>query len=185
MTLGFRTNAADVEEKKNHPFPEWPDAAEFIAKHQLGVWRYLRAIGCDAAMADDLTQDTFFAVLRKPFDFVSDAASAGYLRRVAYHLLITAKRRANRVVVTSSMDTFEIDWGRWAGFDNGDNAMDALRECFDRLSERARLALKMRFSGEASREEIATALGITEHGAKNLMQRAKLQLRDCVEGKLK
>jgi len=175
----------DVVEKKDYPFPDWPDAAEFIAKHQLGVWRYLRAIGCDAALADDITQDTFLAVLRKPFEFVSDAASAGYLRRVAYHLLITARRRSSRVVVTSSMDTFETDWGRWAGFDSGEDAMDALRECFDRLSDRARTALRMRFSEESSREVIAEALGITEHGAKNLMQRAKQQLRDCVEGKLK
>jgi RNA polymerase sigma-70 factor (ECF subfamily) len=43
----------------------------------------------------------------------------------------------------------------------------------------------MRFADEASREEIAAALGISEHGAKNLMQRAKHQLRECVESKLK
>ena len=27
---------------------------ELIAKHQAGVWRYLRALGCDGALADDL-----------------------------------------------------------------------------------------------------------------------------------
>jgi RNA polymerase sigma-70 factor (ECF subfamily) len=32
--------------------------------------------------------------------------------------------------------------------------------------------------------EIARSLEITEHGAKNLMQRAKKQLRQCVEGKM-
>ncbi len=185
MTLGFRLNALDVEEKTEQPFPDWPEAAEFIAKHQLGVWRYLRAIGCDAALADDLTQDTFLAILRKPFEFVSDAASAGYLRRVAYHLLITARRRSSRVLVTDAIESFETDWARWAGFDSGDGAMDALRECFNRLSERAKLSLKMRFGEDASREAIASALGITEHGAKNLMQRAKSHLRECVEGKLK
>lgn len=184
MMLGFRDSAVDVEEKKENPFPDWPEAAEFIAKHQLGVWRYLRAIGCDAALADDLTQDTFLAVLRKPFDFVSDAASAGYLRRVAYHLLVTARRRSSRVMVTDAIELFEKDWARWAGFDNGESAMDALQECFDRLTKRAKLSLRMRFGEGASREAIAAALGITEHGAKNLMQRAKSQLRECVEGKL-
>ena len=174
-----------MEEKTEHPFPEWPDAAVFISKHQLGVWRYLRAIGCDASLADDLTQETFLAVLRKPFDFVSDAASAGYLRRVAYHLLVTARRRSGRVLVTDAIESLERDWARWAGFDNGEGAMDALHECFDRLSDRAKLSLRMRFRDEASREDIATALGITEHGAKNLMQRAKALLRECVEGKLK
>lgn len=185
MAWGFVLNADDVEEKTDHCFPDWPDADKFIAKHQLGVWRYLRAIGCDAALADDLTQDTFVAVLRRPFEFVSDAASAGYLRRVAYHLLVTVRRRSSRVIVTGAIESFETDWGRWAGFDNGDGAMDALQDCFERLSERAKLSLKMRFGEDASREIIASALGITEHGAKNLMQRAKNQLRECVENKLK
>ena len=174
-----------MEEKKEQPFPDWPEAAEFIAKHQLGVWRYLRAIGCDASLADDLTQDTFLAVLRRPFEFVSDAASAGYLRRVAYHLLVSSRRKSSRMMVTDAIELFETAWARWAGFDNGEGAMDALQECFDRLTKRAKLSLRMRFGEGSSREVIAEALGITEHGAKNLMQRAKNQLRGCVEGKIK
>jgi RNA polymerase sigma-70 factor (ECF subfamily) len=43
----------------------------------------------------------------------------------------------------------------------------------------------MRFADQASRVEIGKALKITEHGARNLMQRAKQQLRTCVEEKLK
>ena len=54
-----------------------------------------------------------------------------------------------------------------------------------RLTERARLALEMRFRGEQSRAEIAKALEITEHGAKNLMQRAKQQLKECIETKIR
>jgi RNA polymerase sigma-70 factor (ECF subfamily) len=45
------------------------------------------------------------------------------------------------------------------------------------------MALDMRFRDRSSRSEIAVALGITEHGAKNLMQRAKQQLRVCIERK--
>ena len=166
-------------------FPDWPEAPLFIEKHQTGVWRFLRAIGCDSSLADDLTQETFLAVLRKPIEIVNDAASASYLRRVAYHLLVTSKRRNSRTVVTSSMDVFERDWVRWAGEDSGDTAVEALENCFERLTSRAQLALRMRFSEKATREEIAIELGITEHGAKNLMQRAKRLLRDCIEAKLK
>jgi RNA polymerase sigma-70 factor (ECF subfamily) len=177
-------NVVDVEEKSENTFPDWPNAGDFIARHQLGVWRYLRAIGCDASLADDLTQDTFYAVLRRPFEFVGDAAAAGYLRRVAYHLLVTARKRGSRVLVTDATEALESNWARWVGFDNGDRALDALNECMERLTERARLSLRMRFADDASRESIAEALGITEHGAKNLMQRAKQQLRDCIESKL-
>ena len=44
--------------------------------------------------------------------------------------------------------------------------------------------MEMRFRDREARGDIATSLGITEHGAKNLMQRAKKQLKKCIEGKI-
>jgi RNA polymerase sigma-70 factor (ECF subfamily) len=76
-------------------------------------------------------------------------------------------------------------WDRWAGKDvTGNRAVDALKECFSGLTKRAQLALTMRFNSEATRIEIAEALGISDHGARNLMQRAKRTLKTCVEGRL-
>jgi len=46
------------------------------------------------------------------------------------------------------------------------------------------MALNMRYRDRRARKEIAEHLEITEHGAKNLMQRAKKQLRTCIEGKI-
>jgi RNA polymerase sigma-70 factor (ECF subfamily) len=43
----------------------------------------------------------------------------------------------------------------------------------------------MRFRDRLPRVEIAAELKITEHGAKNLMQRAKKQLRGCIERKMR
>ncbi|MFN7878372.1 MAG: RNA polymerase sigma factor [Pirellula sp.] len=158
---------------------------ELIEQHQANVWRYLRALGCDQSLADDLTQETFIAVLRRPFTQISPSATASYLRRVAYHLLVTYRRKYKRVTTTEDIDALDTVWNRWTGAENnGAEVFDALAECFSRLTDRAQMSLKMRFSEDASRERIARKLGITEHGAKNLMQRAKSQLKECVEGKL-
>ena len=160
------------------------ELTELIARHQATVWRYLRALGADVALADDLTQDTFLEVMRRPFEQYSDAASASYLRRVAHNLFISRRRREGRMTVTEHVEQFESAWMRWAGFDSGNSVLDALTDCFTRLTERAQLALRLRFAEDSSRQEIAEALSISEHGAKNLMQRAKTQLRECVEQKL-
>ncbi len=160
------------------------DAAALITAHQAGVWRYLRAIGCDQSLADDLTQETFCAVLRRPFVQVSTSATTSYLRRVAYHLLVSYRRRQKKMTVTSELDQLDSQWLRWAGSDsNGNDLVDRLADCFSRLTERAQLSLKLRFTHDASREHIAKELGITEHGAKNLMQRAKTQLKQCLDEK--
>ncbi len=160
------------------------DPARIIDTHQNGVWRYLRAIGCDPSQAEDLTQETFLTVLQKPFVEYSPAATAAYLRKVAYNLFITMQRRAGRVTAVENVEEFDSVWEDWAGDDGGEAMVDALRDCLKGLGERARSALEMRFRDKVPRVQIGEALGITEHGAKNLMQRAKKQLRDCIEGKL-
>lgn len=162
------------------------DAAGIVIRHQKGVWRYLRMLGCDAATADDLTQETFLKVLgRENFVHVNDAATASYLRRTAHNLMVSMVRKCSRLQLTDSSDILDDVWNRWAGADlTGDEAVDALRECLQRLTKRARLALSLRYRQEASRVAIGEALGITEHGARNLMQRAKKQLRTCVENRL-
>ncbi len=142
----------------------------------------MRAIGCDQSLADDLTQETFFAVLRRPFVQISSHATSSYLRRVAYHLLVSYRRRQKKMTVTSDLEQLDAQWLRWAGTDSdGSDLVDRLLECFGRLTARAQLSLKLRFTEDATRESIANELGITEHGAKNLMQRAKAQLKQCLE----
>lgn len=167
------------------PSSAGPDPVKLIHDHQVGIWRYLRALGCTPEQAEDFTQETFLAVLEKPFQEYSPQATRAYLRRVAYNIFITSRRRSGRVVTVEDVEQYDSDWTRWAGQDDGEALLDALRECFGLLSQRAQLALGMRFRQRSSRGEIATALSMTEHGAKNLMQRAKKRLRDCVEGKVK
>jgi len=159
------------------------DPAKLVEAHQNGVWRYLRALGCDPSQADDLTQETFLAVFERPFEDYHPAATAAYLRRVAHNRFISQKRREGRWQEVADLDAIGQLWERTPESDNGEALLDALRQCLTSLTERARWALQMRFRDRLSRMEIAANLEITEHGAKNLMQRAKKKLRECVESK--
>jgi RNA polymerase sigma-70 factor (ECF subfamily) len=160
------------------------DPQRLIETHQAGVWRYLRALGCDAAQADDLTQDTFLRVLQQPFQDYSRAATAAYLRRAAFNLFVSAQRRSGRVVAVEELEAIDNSWARLAAEENGEEMLKSLRECLEQLSQRARSALDMRYRDERSRAEIAAQLSLSEDGAKNLLQRAKERLRECLESKL-
>ncbi len=160
------------------------DPARLIADHQVGLWRYLRALGCESSLAEDLTQETFLAIFQRPFQELSPSATAAYLRTTAHNLYISHHRKHNRLTTVADLNYVEDlsrQWAKLAGVDHGETLLDALRSCLQELTERARLALEMRFSDGASRQEIASAVNLTEDGAKNLMQRAKKQLRDCIE----
>jgi RNA polymerase sigma-70 factor (ECF subfamily) len=161
------------------------DPARLIHDHQAGVWRYLRSLGCEPALADDLTQETFLAVLQRPFHDLGAMAAAAYLRKIAFNLYVSHYRRSSKVATVENIEEIEEAWNRWGVEDNGEALLEALKACLQTLTERARQALEMRFRDQQSRESIAAVLAISEHGAKNLMQRAKQQLRICVESKLK
>jgi RNA polymerase sigma-70 factor (ECF subfamily) len=161
------------------------DVARLVQTYQAGVWRYLRALGCESSLADDLTQETFLTVLEKPFTDFNPAATAAYLRTVARNLFISAARRANRVVSVGDLDELDLDWSRWAGDDAGQHLLSTLQDCLQALGEKARQAVELRYRQETSRAGIAASLGMSEDGAKNLLQRAKQQLRECIERKLK
>ena len=177
------STANDLPSSGSSP-PSPLDAARLIEEHQVGVWRYLRALGCDAALADDLTQETFLSVLQRPFTNFGAAATAAYLRRVAFNRFISTRRRASKYVLMDQVEEIDQAWTRLAGEDQGEAVLAALKACLAQLTERARQSLWMRFGDRRARTEIAEALKITEHGAKNLMQRAKKQLRACIEGRI-
>jgi RNA polymerase sigma-70 factor (ECF subfamily) len=160
------------------------DVQVLIDKYQIKIWRYLRALGCDETLADDLTQDTFVAVLRRPFEIVNDAATAVYLKRVSYHLLVDYRRRSKRMIVTEDIDLRDRMWVRWIGENGEEEIFEYLKSCYERLTDRAKLALQLRFREGASREKIADELAISTNGAKNLMQRAKAQLKECIESRV-
>ena len=157
------------------------DPTRLIETHQAGVWRYLRVLGCDLALADDLTQETFLHVLQRPFRDYDPAATANYLRRTAYNLLVSLRRRGAKVVATDQMDRLDVEWTQWAGDDEGEELLQALRNCLGKLGERPRAALELRFREKRSRTEIAAAMALSEDGAKNMLQRAKVRLRECIE----
>ena len=159
------------------------EVRELVETHQSGIWRYLRALGCEPSLADDITQDTFLSVLQKPFQQYNKSATAAYLRRVAYNRFITLHRRSGKVTSVEDIEQLDADWSQMVDEDGGEHMLTALRDCLQRLSKRARRALEMRFGKKESRANIASDLGITEHGAKNLMQRAKQKLRTCIETK--
>jgi RNA polymerase sigma-70 factor (ECF subfamily) len=90
----------------------------------------------------------------------------------------------NPTVQLGDLDLIENQWTQWATDHDGTDALAALKNCWQTISLRAQQALEMRFKDKSSRTDIATALDLSPDGAKNLMQRAKKALRECIDRKL-
>ena len=164
---------------------ERPTAAELVKQHQSGVWRYLRYLGCGESQADDLTQETFLVLLRRPFEYLGPAETAGYLRTVARRQFLLALRQERRGTPVADLDLAESVWAESLGSGTTDDYLDALETCLEQLEGRAKAVIDGRYRDNASREALAASLGLTEEGVKTLLRRTRDVLRKCVENRVK
>jgi RNA polymerase sigma-70 factor (ECF subfamily) len=160
------------------------DVAELVRLHQAGIWRYLRFLGCEPSLADDLTQETFLTVHRAPFEQRSPQATCCYLRTVARNLFLGVMRRSRREPPVEDLDRADEVWRQFAADDGGESYLEALRECVNLLDGRARAAIELRYQDDRSRSEIGATLDLGEEGVKALLRRTRDVLRRCVEKRL-
>lgn len=157
------------------------DLAALMREHQAGVWRFLRALGAEPNLADDITQETFIAVYRKPFEQRSRGQTIAYLRIVAKNLFLKARRRDGREVAVAELEQVEAEWTELVGDEDGAALAAALKECLKQLEDKPKQALDLQYQQGKQRVEIAETLGMTDDGVKTLLRRTKARLRKCME----
>ncbi|MHC4841100.1 MAG: RNA polymerase sigma factor [Planctomycetota bacterium] len=150
---------------------------DLMRAHQADVWRFLRFLGADAALADDLTQETFLYLYRNPIKEISPAATRAYLHKTAKHRLFNARRKDSRLV---DLDEAEQVWNATTD-GSSDDRVDALRECMKKLAERAREAVGLKYEKGLTETEVASELDTSTDAIKALLKRTRAQLRECVQ----
>ncbi|MBN1672558.1 MAG: sigma-70 family RNA polymerase sigma factor [Kiritimatiellae bacterium] len=161
-----------------------------VRAHQAAIYRYVRYMGADAAVADDLVQDTFLTAfkIRKYPDPSDTRGCAAWLRAIARNIFLRhCRREKNRRVIADSeyVEQAEAVWaGTFLRDGDGFEYLEALRECLELLSEKQRHVLNMRYAEKRGRGEMADLLKMTENGVKALLRRLRSALGDCVERRL-
>jgi RNA polymerase sigma-70 factor, ECF subfamily len=161
-----------------------PTIEQIVRAHQRDVWRFLIALGCEPAEAEDLTQEAFIQALRGSFEYRSEPETAAWLRKAAKNLFITTVRRRKRAPVVRNLDEVDVEWGQWTGQLAPDRRVEFLRQCLETLADRARMALELRYGESLGREQMAVKLDMKEAGVKTLLERARAALRECVRARI-
>lgn len=169
--------------------PQPLDLAELVGRYQTEIWRYLRYLGAKPSEADDLTQDVFLEVARKPFQQNSPKQSSAYLRTVAKNQLLMLRRKQKREGLQIDIELAESAWSEtvWA-----ERAADgkwnpytaALADCTEQLEGKSRQVVDLHYQEKQSREKIAESFDMKPDGVKTLLRRIRQKLRECVERKL-
>lgn len=158
------------------------DAQEFQSlyrKYESLVRQYfLRHLGSDRDMSEDLTQETFFRAFSSLSNFTVTNASYGtYLLRVAHNLLINHYRKKQPMTMSDQACIEE------AGTLPSKSVFS--EHLFDEsmLSLAEKKILSLKYQEGFSIREIATLFGISENAAKLRLSRARKRLRKLLESR--
>ncbi|MBU0638652.1 MAG: sigma-70 family RNA polymerase sigma factor [Planctomycetes bacterium] len=147
---------------------------------------FLRASLDDAAAADDLFQNTMLTAWRRLNDYDRNRPFGAWLRGIAKRLLLEHYRKAAREMpapierVLDHLDQRLAQVNRQPG-DTFDEKISALRDCVDRLSHSYREPIDWHYRECKTTACIADHLATTKDAIQKRLQRARLQLAECLE----
>jgi len=126
------------------------------------LFRYLRFIGADYSVAEDLVQEAFLSAF-KSVATDDERTRLAWLRRIAHNRFIDHCRRYKSSPVSFNSDEAESAEAFWNSafyqHDEGFGCMEALQFCLQKLSARQREMVDAFYAARLLRDEIASAQG--------------------------
>lgn len=147
---------------------------ELIRRHQSRVRLFLRRLCGDAAMADDLAQDSFLHAWDKLGTYTGQGSFIGWLLKVAYTTFLQAKRKSKRYAEVLREAALAAD----APGTQGDTTeLPDLARLLAILTDDERAIMVMSYALGFSHREISEATGQPVGTVKSVLFRGKEKIR--------
>lgn len=158
---------------------------QLVETYQAPAYRLaLRMCGGDAALAEDAAQEAFLAAWRGLPRFRGDSRFSTWLYRLTTNAAIDWLRREKRHRGMDDVTELELPDDGPSPQDQAEQAetQQTVRRALGQLSEEHRQVLLLRYMQELDYAEIAAALEISEGTVKSRISRAKMRLRELLDG---
>jgi RNA polymerase sigma-70 factor (ECF subfamily) len=169
---------------------------ELVGRHEDKVYGLALRMTRSEADAAEITQDTFLSAYQHLGEFRGEAAFGSWVHRIAANNALMRLRRQRTLEVVnedlagpeftergSLAETPEADWSRRADDKILDEELGrAIRQATDTLAEGYREVFLLKDVEDMSYEEISEMLGISVPAVKSRLHRARLALREAIDG---
>lgn len=151
----------------------------------------------DSELAQDLVQDTFLVAAEKNDNFRGESSAKTWLFSILNNKIIDVYRKKVNKPVNMDENVFSNFFDKDDGWRSDrvptdwnedeqhllDNSefQSVLAKCLDALPEKWSTCVKLKYLSEKKGEEICQEVGIALTNYWQIVHRAKLQLRNCVE----
>ena len=194
--LGARAAPTDLELVARVRAGETEAFNELVNRHARKVFRLARHITKNDADTEDVLQDAFLKAYSRLDQFEGNAQFYTWLVRIAVNesLMRLRKRKSSKTVsLDEELETDDSPIKREVASDGEDpeeslsrrETRQALEAAIDSLAEGYRTVFVLRDVEGLSTEETAEMLGLSISAVKSRLLRARLQLRDKLQHRLK
>ncbi|MBL4585559.1 MAG: sigma-70 family RNA polymerase sigma factor [Flavobacteriales bacterium] len=174
------------------------DITQLVNDHTEEMVRYTMGKISNQSEAQDIVQDTFIAAFGSAGNFKGDSNPKTWLYGILKHKILDYHRKNFRQpkqveIADDKQDAFFGADGAWKKeaqpqswneeahlLDNPDFNMQ-LSNCISKLPPKQGTAIRLKYQEDVNVEIIRKELGITATNYWQLLHRAKLQLRQCLE----
>jgi RNA polymerase sigma factor (sigma-70 family) len=169
------------------------DAAAFellYRRHEMRVWRYLQRNLRDAATADELMQEVWFAVARDAARYRPSARFTTWLFSIAHNRMIDSIRARRRHMSLESLSHDSDEVARQLTADPSASPVAAavardeaaaLIRAVEELPREQREAFLLQVEGDLDIEEIARITGSSFETTKSRLRYARTKLREMLK----
>jgi RNA polymerase sigma factor (sigma-70 family) len=184
-----KPGGAGIHPRPDVPVPPVEPLAlfEILARENAdALTAFLRASLYDAAAVDDLFQETLLIAWRKIGEYDRTRPFGAWLRGIARRLVLAHAHQSAREIPVSSERVLDyldqrLEQVECQPGDTLDEKIAALRDCLARLEPMYREPLDLHYDQRRTTEWIAEKLETTKDAIQKRLQRARLQLADCLE----
>ena len=149
---------------------------ELFLRYRERVYAFFRRRINDAAQAEELSQETFLAVLRAATRYEPRATFRAYLFGIAFNLLAAHRRKSTSAPMSSTSTPDEVS----AASGTDPATVMCVRQAVERLEATEREVLLLREFEELSYEEIAKILRAPVNTVRSRLFRARMALREIL-----
>jgi len=173
---------------------------ELVSRHQASLLRLARTYVSSAAVAEEVAQDTWLAVLRGLDGFQGRSTFRTWLTHILVNRARSTGVREHRTVAVGdagpAVDAARFDAsGAWMSppqhwVEDSDDRLAAqalaapISSALDRLPPRQREVVLLRDVDGLSGQEVCEALDITDANQRVLLHRGRSQLRQAIEAEM-
>lgn len=170
---------------------------DLVEQYTQDLYKWALHKVSDTELAKDLVQDTFLAAAEKIESFKGDSTPKTWLFSILNYKIIDVYRKKAKQPLVSENDVFSKFFDAGGGWkkeaqpqnwdENEEHLLDnlefqlVLKKCMDALPEKWGIAVKSKFLLNKKGDEICQELDIAPTNFWQMVHRAKLQLRDCVD----